>query len=313
MSDKAIHLGSGLDPATLESLADFICGDQNDRYPVYRSSSFLTRFFQGQGIDATHDGSTRKWWVLDVLQRLKPADLERVLLRLVDLREYKGNRNELAMAVRSMNEILAMDGMGVDFQGTTPLLVRAEPIAFTASDLKVGSSSDSSAQEFLEVQFSDDLRAETLGLDSVLTEYVQARIDEVRACPRHKVPLGTIFLLGSTLEGILLGFAALSPRTFMSASAAPKDPKGKVAPIHEWKLAQLIDVAHSLGMLNRDVQKFSHVLRDFRNYIHPHHQMSQGFMPDQHTVDICWQVFKAAFAQLGGDVMGTSMRPGAST
>lgn len=47
-----------------------------------------------------------------------------------------------------------------------------------------------------------------------------------------------------------------------------------------------------------DVKKFSHELRDFRNYIHPFHQRAQGFTPTEHTVDICWQVFRAAFAQL---------------
>ncbi len=59
-SIQLIHLGRPLDSDTLDAIADFICGDDSERYPIYRSSSYLTRFFQELNIDATHDGSTRK-------------------------------------------------------------------------------------------------------------------------------------------------------------------------------------------------------------------------------------------------------------
>lgn len=294
---QQVHLGAQLDDATLELLADFICGDNDDRYPIYRSSSYLTRFFQNIGIDATHDGSTRKWWVLSVLQQLPPSDLEKVILRLVNLKEYKGDKSQLALAARSMNDALAIDGFGVTFQGIAPILVRAEPLTITAEDLTRSQPADSE-WAFLATQFSDDLRVDALRLDAVLTPILQSRIDEVQACPRDKVHLGTIFLLGSTLEGILIGVATKSQQRFMTAGCAPTDKNGTVRKIYDWKLTELIDVAHEIGILNLDVKKFSHVLRDFRNYIHPYHQMSHRFSPDQGTVDICWQVFKAAFAQL---------------
>jgi len=54
-------------------LAERICGD-NPNYP-YRSSFFLTRFFQDLGFDYTHDGSTRRFWVRDVLLEL---DIEQI-------------------------------------------------------------------------------------------------------------------------------------------------------------------------------------------------------------------------------------------
>ncbi len=49
-------------------LAVRICGDDS-KYP-YRSSYYLTRFFQDLGFDYTHDGSTRRFWVRDVLLEL---------------------------------------------------------------------------------------------------------------------------------------------------------------------------------------------------------------------------------------------------
>lgn len=298
MTDAGLHLGQPLDAAILDSLADFICGDDTERFPKYRTSTGLTQFMDDVGIRARHDGSTRKWWVLDVLRELQPDRLERVILRLVDLREYRGNKQQLGLAVRSMNDILAMDALSVTFRGTVPILARASPISLDLQDLADPAATEPEAEQFLRKQFSDDIKIDDLGLDSVVTSFLQSRVDEVQACPRDKVPLGTIFLLGSTLEGILIAVASKDSVTFMSASTAPKNKAGTVLKVHDWKLNDLITVANELGRLNHDVSRFSHVLRDFRNYIHPYHQMAKGFMPDQHTVDICWQVFKAAFAQL---------------
>ncbi|KJF16957.1 hypothetical protein [Acidithrix ferrooxidans] len=294
---RELHIGNQLDPATLDSLADFICGDDETRFPVYRTSSNLTRFFTSVNINAVHDGSTRKWWTLGILTQLTPLELEKIILRIVDLREYKGNKEQLGLAVRTMNDILVMDNLGINFVSSRPVLTDATPINIDISDLtKVPIATDESS--FLKQQFSDVIDLGELKLDAVITGFLQARVDEVQACPRDKVPLGTIFLLGSTLEGILIAVATKNLPSFMTAKAAPKDKSGTILKVYDWKLSQLIDVAQELDLLKLDVKKFSHELRDFRNYIHPYHQMSYQFSPDQHTADICWQVFKAAFAQL---------------
>ena len=39
---------------------------------------------------------------------------------------------------------------------------------------------------------------------------------------------------------------------------------------HLFRAAQLIDVGCEVGVLKLDIKKFSHGLRDFRNYIHPY-------------------------------------------
>ena len=49
-------------------LAERICGD-NFNYP-YRSSYFLTKFFQYLGFNYTHNGMTRRFWVQEILFRL---------------------------------------------------------------------------------------------------------------------------------------------------------------------------------------------------------------------------------------------------
>ena len=296
-SSSAIHLGHKLDPGVLDSLADFVCGDNADKFPAYRSSSNLTRFFQGIGINANHDGSTRKWWVTEILKQLRPSELEKVILRLVDLREYKGSMTSLKLAAQSMNEILSMENLAIGFEGVQSILKRAAPINIDEAEmLKPNELKDEA--EFLSAQFSDSIILAELDFDAIITAYHQNRVDEAQACPKDNVPLGTIFLLGSTLEGMLLATALKDPKKYMSSKSAPKDKTGKIKQIHNWNLSELIDVAYNVNDIGLDVKKFSHELRDFRNYIHPYQQMSQSFNPDQHTVDICWQVFKAAFHHL---------------
>lgn len=296
--NRKSHFGQPLDPATLDSLADFICGDDEERFPVYRSSSLLTSFFKGVGIDVEHDGSTRKWWVLDRLTRLSASDQEKVVLGLVSPLIYKGVHHDLKKAVQSMKSILLMEGFGIAFVGPRPHIVESDALEVDYNSLADMAEPADDETEFLGRQFPDQVIIADLGLDDTITLVLQSRVDEAQACPRKKAPLATIFLLGSTIEGVLLGVALRSRPDFMRARSAPKMKGGEVKEIHDWKLVELIDVACQLKLLSLDVKKFSHELRDFRNYIHPYQQMSADFSPDQHTVDICWQVFRAAFSQL---------------
>lgn len=58
---------------TLNEIADMICGnfEQDTSYFIYRSSSYLTEFFEDCEFDCfVHDGSTRKWWVVGVLEEI---------------------------------------------------------------------------------------------------------------------------------------------------------------------------------------------------------------------------------------------------
>jgi len=83
-----------MDSQTLERIADYICGD-GDNYPARRSGSELTRFFQRVGFsNFAHDGATRKWWTLSVLQQLTPNNLNAVIYRLANPKEYGGNQSD---------------------------------------------------------------------------------------------------------------------------------------------------------------------------------------------------------------------------
>src|ERR1035437_574184 len=56
------------------NLAEFICGEVNNSFP-YRSSFFLTKFFTDLGFEYAHDGTTRRFWVKDVLLQMSVKEL----------------------------------------------------------------------------------------------------------------------------------------------------------------------------------------------------------------------------------------------
>ena len=78
----------------------------------------------------------------------------------------------------------------------------------------------------------------------------------------------------------------------------PKTIAEKLSYFREWTLDALINAAHEVGLLSLDVKKYSHSLRDCRNYIHPRQQAVQNFKPDTYTAKISWQVLQAAIADL---------------
>lgn len=156
-----------------------------------------------------------------------------------------------------------------------------------------------SGQEFLKQDFGP-VAFQRIPAAGPLVPILEARLAEAVRCLKADSPLAVIFHCGSILEGLLLGLASANLQQFNQAPNSPKDRAGNVKQLHEWTLAQFIDVACELGYLKLDVKKFSHALRDFRNYIHPYEQMSARFNPDKHTAEICLQVLKAAIACLIG-------------
>lgn len=111
---------------TLDRLATMICGDRpNPDTPVpfpYRSSSRLTAFFKSCEVDRTHDGTTRKYWVLEVLKALNmdpstvpdlPSDsLIRVISELMDesyFFDQKGEDRDAALG--ELNGALKRDSL----------------------------------------------------------------------------------------------------------------------------------------------------------------------------------------------------------
>ena len=153
---------------------------------------------------------------------------------------------------------------------------------------------------FLEQEFTIP-NTDKLPVEAQVASIIDARLKEALIALQAGAHLSVIFLCGSVLEGVLLGVAQRNPEKFNRSPTSPKGDDGKVRPFYEWNLAQFIDTACDIQFLKPDVKKFSHGLRDFRNYIHPYEQMTSDFTPDEHTAKVCFQVLKAALASLAGE------------
>ena len=71
-------------------------------------------------------------------------------------------------------------------------------------------------------------------------------------------------------------------------------PSGAVNQIGATPQPDCRGTAAELKLIKHDTKKFSHTLRDFRNYIHPFEQMSVGFSTREGTAKISLQVLKSA-------------------
>lgn len=180
------------------------------------------------------------------------------------------------------------------------ILEKARAIVARLSGVSAPSKPAQTIDDFLHSEFSIP-NILKLPIEAPAAPIIESRLNEARRTMTVGAYLSTIFLCGSVLEAVLLGAAQREPARFNRASASPKAADGSVKRFHEWSLTQFIDVACEIGVLKPDVKKFSHGLRDFRNYIHPYEQMSSGFTPDEHTAKVCIQVLKAALASVAGE------------
>lgn len=163
---------------------------------------------------------------------------------------------------------------------------------------KNNNTTETSESDFLKKEFKN-LNIDKLEIDNSVIEILKSRLEEIRKSLQNGSSLSVVIMCGSVLEGILLGTATANMKKFNQSTASPKNKEtGKVLSFQDWTLNNLIDVAYSVGLLGLDVQKFSHSLRDFRNYIHPYQQMISGFSPDIDTAKISWQVLQAAISDL---------------
>lgn len=165
-------------------------------------------------------------------------------------------------------------------------------------DKTVNTDSVETEEDFLKKEYQN-ISLEKLDIDTPVFNVLNQRLIEIEKNLKAGASLSVIIMCGSVLEGLLLGVALKNMKEFNQSSSSPRNKEtGKVLPFQDWTLNNFIDVAYNIGFLGLDVKKFSHSLRDFRNYIHPYQQMSSQFSPDIDTAKISWQVLKATINDL---------------
>ena len=260
------------DRSTLDEIARLICGDDG---PLYRQGWELREFFIRAKIPAVpeYDGSTRRAWARVLLDGAdeEKTQAERAILRLADPREYPEEQKAFTQTVDRLNRILALEGFRLERDHGRPQLIECDPeIPPDASVPNVE----------LKVSMTDVLD------DPALTAVAQQRLDEARVCHANKAYMATIIMLGSLLEGILVGTAAQRLKE--------RPPK----PLDQMGLQELVNLAHREGWIEIDVHKGSELIRYYRNLVHPRAQLRMKHSPNADTVDMCWPIVNATLNDL---------------
>jgi hypothetical protein len=102
----------------LRALAEIVCG--NVDHFQYRSSSYITEFFEDCDLEYVHDGSTRWAWVAERLEEVlampysrpsvPPDAFVRIIRRVLDKGEAQEGDEDRTKALAALNIVLAREG-----------------------------------------------------------------------------------------------------------------------------------------------------------------------------------------------------------
>jgi len=283
-----------LTPKSLEKLRLLINEETG-----YRSGPQLVQFFNALGFnDSYGQGFPSRWMFTDEKLRAinGSPELDKCIRNVLSPANFIGRISELDKHIVEFNKYIAFDKWKVTRSGAEISFTKLQKIEIDETPESLGNE-----DEFLKREFAD-VSVVKIGLEGVVSDILEQRIKEIERCFPASAYLSVILMAGSTLEGLLLGLAVKYPKQFNSSKASPKDASGKVKSFQDWSLSSFIDVAKDLGLIQQDTHKFSHSLRDFRNYIHPFEQLSSGFTPREHTAKICLQVLKAAIHEISENI-----------
>lgn len=118
----------------LKAIAELIIGDIQEDYFPYRSSMYITEFFEECNLDFVHDGSTRKLWVADRLEEIldepssAPDTLPERFLHILQVLMHKSDASEddadRSKAIYALNKPLSREGFEAFYGDDNLLYVR---------------------------------------------------------------------------------------------------------------------------------------------------------------------------------------------
>jgi hypothetical protein len=140
----------------------------------------------------------------------------------------------------------------------------------------------------------------TLVADPKMQEILKRRWVECTSCISAGAALAATVMMGGLLEGLLL--ARINRETnkapIFTAAAAPRDRQNKTLPLKEWTLQDYINVAHELKWISATAKDIGVVLRDYRNYIHPHKELTHGTSLGGNDAVLLWEISKSITRQV---------------
>ncbi|WP_030685827.1 hypothetical protein [Streptomyces sp. NRRL B-1347] len=272
MTQEPTILGQ-LDGNTLKELARVICGDD---HLYYRRGFEIAEFLESAGWRNVpeYEGGYRSEWVLQqlIVRRESPMDLEKVLIRLADAREYLEEPDLLPTVINAVNTFLVHEGFRLENPGGRPRIVVCDPaLAHPGQQAPVE----------LKATMADIIH------EPQMAALLQRRLDEARTCHANGAHVAAIIMLGSLLEGVLLTVVQQRDASLL---------RGKNPDFIGLKV--LIGICHEAGWIDIDVERFSQALREYRNFVHPRAEFREAHTPDRDTLTVSWYVVNSALNDL---------------
>ncbi|MGK5673340.1 hypothetical protein ACSNOB_10940 [Micromonospora sp. URMC 106] len=261
-----------LDLLTLERVARLICDVDG---PYERTGTQVERFLhrvRWPG-DPQYDGSPRIPWLTEVLSSHgdDAAALDRLLCRIGDPLEYDGGVEAAEPIAQELNRILAPEQLTITYVGGRPVLGQLSqngdvPLYGPPPDLHE--------------------RVRRLSGDSKAVEILMARADEASICQNNGAYALAIIGIGSFVEGLLHVVVTDRDETVRRSGLVGRN--GRRVPAERAGLHLLLEYAHRQKWIQTDAKDFMEKVRDYRNFVHPRHQIEYGLVPDLDTVRMCW-------------------------
>jgi hypothetical protein len=141
----------------------------------------------------------------------------------------------------------------------------------------------------------------SLAADPAMQEILKRRWLECQLCFECGAFLAATVMMGGLLEALFVARAntIVNKKPLFTAKSTPIDKKSKVAlPLKDWTLRPYIAVGEELGWICNSGKAVAQVLCEYRNYIHPEKERTDGVMLTERDVSLFWEITKQLTAQL---------------
>lgn len=261
-----------LDPLTITRVAQLVCDIDG---PYERSGAETERFLQRvRWPDLPgYDGSPRVPWLIDVLSAHADdsAAIDRLLCRICDPLEYDAGLTAAEPVADELNRILAPEQLAVSYVSGRPVLGH---VGQDDEALQYGQPPDLAA------------RLQRLIADTKVVSVLMDRAEEASICQRGGAFALAIIGLGSFVEGLL--HVVITERDEDVQNNGITGSSGRKIRADRAGLSLLLDHAHRRHWIQTDAKDFMEKVREYRNFVHPRHQIEYGLAPDLDTVRMCW-------------------------
>jgi len=141
----------------------------------------------------------------------------------------------------------------------------------------------------------------SIASDKDMRNILERRWYEAYFSMEAKAYLASSVMMGSLLETVLLSLVIKYPNRskLFKLKSTPKDKKTRKAlNLSDWTLNNYLDVALEIGWIKKTTKDIGVIIRDYRNYIHPEKEYSNGITIDESDCRMFWVIFNEVLRQL---------------